>query len=131
MRRVGYYYCTPCASERLFVLWDPPWDEYTCSCSECGFQFGKEGYMITTEYVVDGAEVNKTVVTKPALDAAVLAAGMQKYADEVAEELRRRHGGDEVYRATLRLHRGLEAEDPATRRHLLNSSAPSLMSGKT
>jgi hypothetical protein len=128
MRRIGYWHCPDCAGKQLYVLYEPPWDEHTASCEVCGHSFG---YVAHTETTID--ELGRVIVRsypRPVLSPEVLAAGLREYRDKVAAELKRRHGGDHVYRATVDLHRGLAEQDPQTRARLLNSTAPSLVHGK-
>jgi hypothetical protein len=128
MRRVGYWHCPDCAGKQLYVLYEPPWDEHSACCETCGHSFGYVADLVTT---ID--ELGRVVVRsspRPVLSAEVLAAGMREYREQVALELRRRHGGDHVYRATVDLRRGLAEQDPQLRARLLNSTAPSLLHAK-
>ena len=129
MLRVGYYYCEECVEERLFVLWEPPWDLYACSCAECGYQFGDGGYRIVQRVVDARADdpasppLYQTVAEpEPVLSREVVIAGRRKLRANVAERVRELYGADSSFEAAQkRLDDGLATEDPELRARLLNA----------
>jgi len=131
MRRVGYYHCPRCVAERLYVLHEPPWDEHMGECDDCGHVYG---YIRAQEVITDEALATSRVEwrVRPVLSDEVLRAGILELTRRTSDRFRRNYGGTyaearQMQKAEAELRAGLASEDPATRRQLLNSTAPSVM----
>lgn len=135
MRRVGIFYCERCVEDRVFILWEPPWDDYACMCGMCSYQFGQGGYRVASG-IVDLNEGRKDAPpdwveegrVEPVLAPEVMAAGKLRLRARVRDQIREAYGASSEHeRAQGRLVRGLETDDPALRADLLRtpSSAPS------
>lgn len=113
--------------ERMYVLYEEPWDEHDAQCSVCGHVFGYTIQRVTK--VIEGRPIVESVV-RPVLDEDVLLAGMLKYQARLKSEYMAKYGDEGGYaKAVKRLHEGRAELEPGRRGALLNSRAPSLRRG--
>jgi len=142
VRRVGYYFCEHCFETKLFVLWEPPWDDYAAVCVEChrhhggcedGEGWAEGGYTIRHVVVDLGVEeigeangqVEERAEVQPVITREQLLAGKAALQAEVAEQMRQTYGvASEFTKAYERLRQGLSSDDPAIRASLLNRPDP-------
>lgn len=111
-----YLYCERCCERRLFrpAEEQPPFDPNMALCSECGLQYG---YQQVTTALPGRIEVS----TRPVLDAAVVAAGLEEFKRERLEQLRAR-GRSLEHLAAQQVFESTEG-DPEARRRLTSATA--------